>query len=161
MMANAIVTTQPGAAFSPDSPKTGQWSSSVCDCCEDMGICCFGFWCPCCLMCKTSKEFGECLCLPLLEMFFGSGIPPVTYALRSSIRERYRIRGSMCDDCCMATCCGICVWCQMARELKYRRQPQVFVNAPVNPSYHPPQPYGPPYGPVQPQPMGQYPPAAH
>ncbi|KAK1797219.1 hypothetical protein P4O66_008600 [Electrophorus voltai] len=158
MMANPTVIIQPGATFPPDSPKTGLWSSSVCDCCEDMGICCFGFWCPLCLMCKTSEQFGECLCLPLLEVFFTGGIPPVTYSMRSSMRERFRIRGTLCDDCCVTTCCKLCVWCQMARELKYRRQTQVFVNPPVNPSYNQPQPYGQPYGPVQPQPMGLYPP---
>ncbi|GAA6077872.1 plac8 onzin related protein 6 [Tachysurus ichikawai] len=71
----------------------------------------------------------------------------------------------MCDDCCVATCCGLCSWCQMARELKFHRQPQVFVNAPVNmtfqsqpntscqpmvnQSYQPP-PMNPGYYPLQP-----------
>uniref|UniRef100_A0A8B9L4Z6 Plac8 onzin related protein 6 n=1 Tax=Astyanax mexicanus TaxID=7994 RepID=A0A8B9L4Z6_ASTMX len=92
---------------------------------------CFGFWCPYCLMCNTTKKYGECMCLPLVELCFGGLIPPVTYSMRSSMRERYHIQGSMCDDCCVSTCCGICAWCQIARELKYRliaslRNPERF-----------------------------------
>lgn len=74
-------------------------------------------------------------------------------------------QGTMCDDCCVATCCGICAWCQMARELKFRRQPQVFVNQSVNLSYptpaitsyqpivnqsYQPPPINPDYQPLQP-----------
>lgn len=52
--------------------------------------------------------------------------------------ELVSCKGTMCDDCCVSTCCGICSWCQMARELKHRRQPQVFVNPPVNVTYQTP-----------------------
>ncbi|KAM9500618.1 plac8 onzin related protein 6 isoform 1-T3 [Clarias gariepinus] len=128
------ITMQPGVMLSPNA-KVNTWSSGLCDCCEDMSICCFGFWCPWCLMCTTSQEFGECLCLPLLDMCFGAIIPAASYSVRSAVRERYHIKGTMCDDCCVVTCCGICSWCQIARELKFRRQPQVFVNPPVNVTY--------------------------
>ncbi|XP_026791731.1 cornifelin [Pangasianodon hypophthalmus] len=164
-MASTTITVQPGAMI-PAHAKLNTWSSGLCDCCEDMSICCFGFWCPWCLMCTTSQEFGECLCLPLLDLCFGALIPPAAYAVRSAMRERYRIQGTMCDDCCVVTCCGVCSWCQMARELKFRRQPQVFVNPPVNvtyqapastsyqpvgnPSYQPP-PINPAYQSLQPQ----------
>uniref|UniRef100_A0A3B4DT33 Plac8 onzin related protein 2 n=1 Tax=Pygocentrus nattereri TaxID=42514 RepID=A0A3B4DT33_PYGNA len=87
---------------------------------------CLGFWCPYCLMCNTSERFGECFCLPLVETCFGALVPPLTFAMRSSMRERYRIQGTMCDDCCVSTCCSLCVWCQIARELKHRQQPQVI-----------------------------------
>uniref|UniRef100_A0A4W4EJB2 Uncharacterized protein n=1 Tax=Electrophorus electricus TaxID=8005 RepID=A0A4W4EJB2_ELEEL len=127
-----------------------QWSTSICEC-DSVNECCFSVWCFPCFACIAARDHGECLCLPLLDTF-------VTYSMRSSMRERFRIRGTLCDDCCVTTCCKLCVWCQMARELKYRRQTQVFVNPPVNPSYNQPQPYGQPYGPVQPQPMGLYPP---
>ncbi|KAI4896819.1 hypothetical protein NFI96_029277 [Prochilodus magdalenae] len=139
MMATPVMM-QPGTFQASDGSKTSQWSTGICDCCDDMSVCCLGFWCPCILMCNTSERFGECLCLPLLELFFGSLVPPVTYAMRSSIRERYRIQGSMCDDCCISTCCGTLVWCQIARELKQRQKPQVFINAPVNPAYQYPLP---------------------
>ncbi|KAL7875803.1 hypothetical protein AOLI_G00107660 [Acnodon oligacanthus] len=132
MMAIPTVMMQPVAFQSTGSPKSSQWSSGLCDCCEDMGICCLGFWCPCCLMCNTSERFGECFCLPLVEISFGALVPPLTFAMRSSMRERYRIQGTMCDDCCVSTCCAVCVWCQIARELKHRQQPQVIVNASWN-----------------------------
>ncbi|XP_072544892.1 plac8 onzin related protein 6 isoform X2 [Salminus brasiliensis] len=134
-MANPTVIVQPIALQSSHIQKTGQWSSGLCDCCDDMSICCFGFWCPCCLMCDTANTFGECMCLPLVEMFFGGLAPPVTFSLRSSMRERYHIQGSMCNDCCLSACCKICVWCQIARELKYRQQPQLLVNQSVNMAY--------------------------
>uniref|UniRef100_A0AAR2KZQ3 Plac8 onzin related protein 6 n=1 Tax=Pygocentrus nattereri TaxID=42514 RepID=A0AAR2KZQ3_PYGNA len=91
-MAIPTVMMQPVAFQSPDSPKSGKWSSGICDCCEDMGICCLGFWCPYCLMCNTSERFGECFCLPLVETCFGALVPPLTFAMRSSMRERYRIQ---------------------------------------------------------------------
>ncbi|XP_036453032.1 plac8 onzin related protein 6 [Colossoma macropomum] len=137
MMAVPTVMMQPVAFQSPDSPKTGQWSSGICDCCEDMSTCCLGFWCPCCLMCNTSERFGECFCLPLVQISFGV---PLTFAMRSSVRERYRIQGTMFNDCCVSTCCAVCVWCQIARELKHRQKPQVIVNASVSPAYQPPLP---------------------
>ncbi|KAI2662815.1 hypothetical protein H4Q32_001766 [Labeo rohita] len=100
---------------------------------------CCGFWCTYCLMCKTSEDFGECLCLPLLEICFGGIMHPITLAMRSSMRERFHIKGSIQNDCCMATCCPACVWCQMARELKARRQNQVVVNVAVNTVHQQPQ----------------------
>ncbi|XP_062849390.1 plac8 onzin related protein 6 [Trichomycterus rosablanca] len=160
-MASTTVTVQPGVII-PAGAKTAQWSSGLCDCCEDMSICCFGLWCPCCMMCTTSQEFGECLCLPLLDYCCGAIIPPVTLSMRSSMRERYRLQGTMCDDCCVVRCCTLCAWCQMARELKFRRQPHVFVNPPVNITYQqqmqsPYQP--PPMNPVYQAPMPSGPPA--
>ncbi|XP_030635123.1 cornifelin homolog A-like [Chanos chanos] len=145
-----MVTVQPTSFTVSHVMTSQQWSSGVCDCCEDMGICCYGFWCPHCLMCSTSSDFGECLCLPLLDVFFGGAISPVSLAMRSSMRERYHIQGSICDDCCMITFCGPCTWCQMAREVKKNRQSVMIINPPVNPSYQPIPP---------PAPL-QYPPTA-
>ncbi|XP_030043251.1 cornifelin homolog [Microcaecilia unicolor] len=107
------------------------WSTGVCDCCDDLGICCFGFWCLPCFMCKTADDFGECLCLPLLEILAGYGVPcpPISMAMRSGVRERYGIQGSICNDCCILCWCYNCAWCQMSREIKKRKQPITIVNA--------------------------------
>ncbi|TRY95596.1 hypothetical protein DNTS_018376 [Danionella cerebrum] len=43
-------------------------------------------------------------------------------ALRTSIRNRYKINGSVCDDWVIMTCCHFCGLCQMAREQKARRR---------------------------------------
>ncbi|XP_068128071.1 cornifelin homolog [Hyperolius riggenbachi] len=147
----------------------GMWGSGVCDCCDDMGICCCAFWCFPCFQCSTVSNFGECLCLPLLDpscaAYCGTSTvcPPVAMAMRAAVRERYKIRGSICDDCCTLYCCLTCSWCQMAREIKRRKQPFSLVTAqtttvsmPVSPQPYPPypQPYPPnpqPYATPQPK----------
>lgn len=50
---------------------------------------CFAFWCCPCFACVTSKKYGQCLCLPLLDI---GCIPPITLAMRVSMRERYGIK---------------------------------------------------------------------
>ncbi|XP_053574383.1 cornifelin homolog [Bombina bombina] len=103
-----------------------KWGSNLCDCCEDCGICCCALWCFPCLQCRTASEFGECYCLPLMDPlcmgYVGcSGVcPPMTIAMRTGVRERYHIQGSVCDDCITSCCCYSCTWCQMAREIKFR-----------------------------------------
>ncbi|XP_028652060.1 cornifelin homolog [Erpetoichthys calabaricus] len=116
--------------------KSIEWSTGICDCCDDMGICCCAAWCLPCFMCKTASDFGQYLCLPLLDpwmccflKFTPITVPPISLAMRVSIRERYGIQGTICDDCCTVCCCFSCSWCQMARELKKQKQPLTIVNA--------------------------------
>ncbi|XP_015195401.1 cornifelin homolog A-like [Lepisosteus oculatus] len=90
------------------------WSTGLFDCCADMGICCLGTFCISSLECRTASEFGECCCLPWLC--------PISTTLRTAIRERYRIPGSILEDFFVSLFCNVCSWCQMARELKNRRQ---------------------------------------
>ncbi|XP_030294297.1 cornifelin homolog B-like isoform X1 [Sparus aurata] len=106
------------------SSDDGEWTSGICDCCDDMRECCFAFWCCPCFACKTAKAYGQCLCLPLLDIF--SCTYPITMSMRVSIRQRYGIRGSLCHDCLCSTCCPSCVWCQMSREMKSRKLPTVL-----------------------------------
>ncbi|XP_069497067.1 cornifelin homolog isoform X1 [Ambystoma mexicanum] len=94
------------------SSQSSTWNTEVMDCMDDMGICLCGTFIPCYLMCKVSKDFGECFCLPLL--------PGTFLALRTAMRERWRIEGSICNDFLCMCLCGNCVLCQMARELKRR-----------------------------------------
>ncbi|XP_038564914.1 cornifelin homolog B-like [Micropterus salmoides] len=125
-MSSKMVIRQPQPVMV--SRESDQWGSGICDCFDDVPECCFAFWCSCCFACKTSKKYGQCLCLPLLEIF-GGIIPPVTMAMRVSMRQRYGIKDTMCMDCVYATFCKACSWCQMSREMKRRNIQVVLVNA--------------------------------
>ncbi|KAL2079045.1 hypothetical protein ACEWY4_024789 [Coilia grayii] len=141
MAVQPAVTVQPGVYCSLEGHRMEPWGSGVFDCCDDMGICCLGLWCPPCLMCRTSKELGEGLCLPLVDICFPATVSPVALALRVAMRERNRIQGSVFDDCCMVTWCTLCVWCQMAREIRNRRR-TIINNTQINiypmPPHYPP-----------------------
>ncbi|XP_008325844.1 cornifelin homolog A-like [Cynoglossus semilaevis] len=105
---------------------SNQWSSGICDCCQDLPQCCLACWCFPCFTCKTAHEHGECTCLPLLDAF--GFIPPITTSMRVSVRHTYGIQGTICEDCVKAFFCGPCTWCQLAREIKTRKNPITFVN---------------------------------
>ncbi|KAM4620462.1 cornifelin homolog A-like [Polymixia lowei] len=121
MICNVVVAQpQPLRTYT----ETDEWTSGICDCCDDVPDCCFWFWCCPCHACITTKQFGQCLCLPLLDIF--GCIPPVTMSIRVSMRQRYGIKGNMCKDCVCATCCQPCVWGQMSREMKSRAIPSVL-----------------------------------
>nr|XP_033779384.1 placenta-specific gene 8 protein-like [Geotrypetes seraphini] len=126
----AAVTVQPPTTISRTVTvvRGTEWSTGLCECAKDCSICCCAFWCFPCFMCRTASQFGECMCLPLLDPFcmgwLGFPVPcaPASMAMRAAMRERYRIQGSICNDCGELFCCYTCVWCQMAREMKKRRQ---------------------------------------
>ncbi|XP_034745669.1 cornifelin homolog B-like [Etheostoma cragini] len=124
-MTSRMVVNQPQPVMV--SRESEEWSSGICDCCDDVPECCFAFWCFPCFTCITSKKYGECLCLPLLDGF--GLIPPITMSMRVSMRQRYRIRDTMCNDCLYSTFCTACAWCQMSREMKRRNIPIVLVSA--------------------------------
>ncbi|KAM9499546.1 cornifelin homolog B-like [Salvelinus alpinus] len=76
-----------------ESKESDQWSSGICDCTDDMADCCFGLWCCPCHACIHTREYGQCLCLPLLDIF--GIIPPVTMSMRVSMRQRYGIKAGL------------------------------------------------------------------
>ncbi|XP_028406690.1 cornifelin homolog A-like [Dendronephthya gigantea] len=84
------------------------WSTGICSCFDDCGDCLFGFFCPCIHECNLSSAAGECCCV--------ARCCPI--ALRTKIRTKHNIAGSIMDDCCTVLCCGPCATCQMSRELK-------------------------------------------
>lgn len=68
---------------------TGMWSNRFC---AVASTGCFALWCFPCFACITARDHGECLCLPLLESF--GCIPPITMAMRVSVRNTYGIEVS-------------------------------------------------------------------
>uniref|UniRef100_A0A3B4H244 Plac8 onzin related protein 2 n=1 Tax=Pundamilia nyererei TaxID=303518 RepID=A0A3B4H244_9CICH len=99
------------------SSVEADWASGICDCCDDKKQC----RAPGCFACRTTQQFGQCLCLPLLDVF--GCILPITMSIRVSLRQRYGIKGNLCTDCWCSTFCLPCVWCQMATKMKKQKLP--------------------------------------
>ncbi|UJR36849.1 hypothetical protein I4U23_029562 [Adineta vaga] len=104
------------------------WKEAVCDCFHDGHICCYGFWCCCCLYGEnvakienSSRCFTHCCIYTLLSMF---GCCCLIHSVkRGRIRERYGIVEDACGDCFITCCCSTCAICQEAREMKIRGYP--------------------------------------
>ncbi|XP_071752081.1 PLAC8-like protein 1 [Centroberyx gerrardi] len=117
------VLTQPGLGVTTTTITTitqtgGDWSTGLFDICGDKTTCILGALVPCCLDLSIAHQYGECLLLPLL--------PGSTFAMRVGIRERYKIRGSVCEDWTTVCCCYHLAVCQMIREIKRRTKTQTY-----------------------------------
>ncbi|KAG7330365.1 hypothetical protein KOW79_006587 [Hemibagrus wyckioides] len=107
-MATKMVIQQPRPIAV--APGSDQWTTSICEC-DNVNECCFSVWCFPCFACITARDHGECLCLPLLDIF--GLIPPATLSMRVSTRKRYGITDTICNDCVYTFFCGPCSWCQI------------------------------------------------
>jgi Cys-rich protein (TIGR01571 family) len=71
---------------------------------------------------------GECMCGPCCcgGVFKSGGLHLHTcpnmfnVAMRTKLRTKYGIQGTICDDICCIWCCELCVATQMYRELKHQ-----------------------------------------
>ncbi|CAG5118311.1 unnamed protein product [Candidula unifasciata] len=105
-----VIIQQPAAAVG-----VRDWSTGLCNCCDDVGICLCGLFCSCCLAMQVSSDMDETMCLPWC-------VPYYLMALRVKMRAQERIQGSICNDCLVQTYCGTCALCQLAREVKMVKQ---------------------------------------
>ncbi|XP_056587258.1 PLAC8-like protein 1 [Triplophysa dalaica] len=117
------VLTQPGLGVTTTTVTNitqtgGDWSTGLFDVCGDTSTFLMGAFVPCCLDLNLAHQYGECLCLPLL--------PGSTFAMRVGIRERFKIRGSVCEDWTAVYCCYPLALCQMIRETKKRLKTQIY-----------------------------------
>ncbi|KAM8898743.1 cornifelin [Spinachia spinachia] len=117
------LVTQPGLGITTTTITTitqtgGDWSTGLLNACGDKTTCVLGALVPCCLDLSLAHQYGECLCTPLL--------PGSTFAMRVGIRERYKIRGSVCEDWTTVCCCYPLAVCQMIREMKRRMKTQTY-----------------------------------
>ncbi|KAM8869660.1 LOW QUALITY PROTEIN: cornifelin homolog [Spinachia spinachia] len=108
-----VISSQPQISVTQYTVSTAPSdSSNMCDCCDDCGICLCATFIPCILGCKVAQDNGDSCCVSFL--------PGAMFALRTSIRGRYHIEGSVCDDWVIMACLPLCGLCQMAREQKRR-----------------------------------------
>lgn len=117
------IVTQPGLGVTTTTVTTisqtgGDWSTGLFNVCGDGTTCLMGAFVPCCLDFSLAHQYGECLCLPML--------PGSTLAMRVGIRERFKIRGSVCEDWVAVCLCYPLAVCQMIRETKRRLKTQIY-----------------------------------
>ncbi|XP_076130750.1 cornifelin homolog A [Alosa pseudoharengus] len=118
-----VVITQPGLGVTTTTVTTitqtgGDWSTGLLNVCGDSTTCLMGAFVPCCLDFSLAHQYGECLCLPML--------PGSTLAMRVGMRERFKIRGSVCEDWVAVCMCYPLAVCQMIREMKRRMKTQIY-----------------------------------
>ncbi|XP_076999090.1 placenta-specific gene 8 protein-like [Tamandua tetradactyla] len=101
------IVSQP--SFGTAGAMVSQWQTGVFDCCDNLGVCLCGIFCPLCLSCQIASDMNECcLC--------GASV-----AMRTMYRTRYNIPGSICGDCMMLGCFPLCSLCQLKRDIERRK----------------------------------------
>ena len=111
------------------------WQYGVCDCHQNPGLCCKGWWCTPCLICDNG-EVRLALSIiyqqlhPLAQAVGKDGcvwcllsccLPwAATSLFRSSTRELYGIEGSEGEDWLVGILCTPCTACQTAQEILER-----------------------------------------
>eukprot|EP00727_Mastigamoeba_balamuthi_P003533 m51a1_g13177 hypothetical protein (100) ;mRNA; f:99147-99628 len=91
---------------------SSEWSSGLCSC-ENLGNCCYAYWCYPCANASARTNYDSsnwllnCCCLT----------PPIT---RNIIREGYGIEGNCVGDVCLTMWCPLCVTAQLLNEVEHR-----------------------------------------
>jgi len=97
---------------------SGDWSSGLCDCFEDMESCFITWFVPCYQigLNKANTDGRDCSCC---DCFVSMGGPHTAiYFNRTQIRAKYGLMQDPCNDCCVSAFCAACVVCQHARHIK-------------------------------------------
>ena len=113
-------------------PKSGDFSTGICDCFTDVPSCVESFFCP---YCQVGAQYnmvangqtginGLACCLPFcLDCCCGCGglawLATNCY-VRCQVRKKSAIPASDCEDFCLGWLCPICLTCQNYRELTIR-----------------------------------------
>ncbi|XP_022968497.1 protein PLANT CADMIUM RESISTANCE 11 [Cucurbita maxima] len=111
----------------PQPHSTVAWSSGLCDCCNDISICCLTCWCPCITFGHIAEivDRGSISCgvsgaiyLSILCLTGCSCLYSCLY--RSKMRGQFSLEESPCCDCCVHCLCEQCALCQQYRELQHQ-----------------------------------------
>jgi len=103
-----------------------QWTSGLCGCFSDCGLCLYGWCFPGCAEKSTFTKLQGARSAGCGDGCFVSQccgccvIPTAVYMDRTWIREKYGIPQDPCNDCLVTCFCLSCSVCQNARELKNR-----------------------------------------
>ncbi|KAK4464512.1 PLAC8 family-domain-containing protein [Cladorrhinum samala] len=123
--------------------KTQEWSNGLCDC-GPCDLCMLGCCCPCILVGKSATRMndpsmqsyetvnGDCMIFLGINCVSGCGW---IYGMlkRQEIRERFGIKGSGTNDCCVSYWCSCCALIQQEKEVQARMSSTV----PVTQGYQP------------------------
>lgn len=97
---------------------------SLCGCFDDLGSCCYGFWCTSCLFGSNAEKIDNSSCIGMCcvyNILLSCGICWIPHMMkRGDLRRKYNLRADPCDDCPITFCCGPCALCQEARFLNRR-----------------------------------------
>jgi len=109
-----VVVQQPGAGgggYQALPEPTAMWSTTVCGCFDDMAVCCFGLFCNPCQRCQVAGLLNESACFAYCCPEFALPM------MRTKLRLKYGIQGTLAGDFCTMMWCGACALCQMKRQL--------------------------------------------
>ncbi|XXG51039.1 hypothetical protein AAC387_Pa02g4905 [Persea americana] len=104
----------------------GQWSSGLCDCCNDPSNCLLTCCCPCVAFGQIAEiiDRGTTSCALAAVLYYALasvGCACVyTFNYRTRLRGLYSLEESPCADFFVHWCCMGCALCQEYRELKNR-----------------------------------------
>jgi len=95
---------------------SNEWKQGLCGCFDDCETCMCGSFCTPCLVYRNAEDLNKSGILCGLLACFIPCIPVLL--LRGEAREKYGIEGSTLGDVAATFCCGNCVNCQTASEIK-------------------------------------------
>lgn len=115
----------PADHFGEPTIQTGGWDAEFCGCLNHLiPNCCMVFFCPCVSLAQILVRLGimayHLALIASCAAIFCFAVPHcvLVWYVRKTTRERFRIPGNPCVDCCAAFCCSCCVTAQVATHIK-------------------------------------------
>ncbi|CAA7400863.1 unnamed protein product [Spirodela intermedia] len=129
----------------PQEMDTQGWSTGLCSCFDDVGLCFLTWCCPCVTFGRIAEIVDRgSTCDPMIEVvvsllrptnWSACGTSGATYAIlrymtgcscllgsyyRTRLRRDYSLQKGTCPNFVVHCCCELCALCQEHRELKNR-----------------------------------------